>query len=277
MKRWPPATDPGFTLVEVLVSLVGASLLAGALATMVVSQSGFQARHGIEVSARENIRAAVDLMGGELRGASAGDVLVAEPESVVVRFDVTRALVCDTLAGGAALLFVYDSVAAPNVSRGFRGTAVSQPYTVPFRYADGFTPTTTRSARARTTCRANGADAAGQAPPQRFRESSGWGAAFGRTPPPGSLVRTYGALSYALEASRTHAGAVAIWRNQQEFATPFASGARFRYAMSDGTVLDRVSAENTRNIRGITIVATASGAIASDVRRALVYDVPLRN
>ena len=273
----PGAGRRGFTVIEVLVALAGASLLGGAVAGLLTSQTRFHAQNDDAVLAEETVRALFDGMVAELRGVGAGDLLLATPDSVAVRFDVLRAVVCDTLPGGVAYLFVYDSIAAPNVPRGFRGTAYSGPYDAPFVYADGFTPTSTSTGAAEATCRANGADPLRIAPGSSFRRTSGWGAAFGVTPPRGSVARIYGTLTYSLVGSSSRSGALAVRRNGQEFATPLGPVSRFEYEMSDGTTQGRVGTGNLIDVRQVRLVARAIGRSPIGAGRQLVYEATLRN
>ncbi|MFV1988235.1 MAG: PilW family protein [Gemmatimonadota bacterium] len=267
----------GFTLLEVLITIVVSGVLGGALMTLVVGQQRFYSRSDNELLAQQNIRAAVDLMGTELRIAGADDIILATSDSIVARFDILRAVICDTLGGGEANIFVYDSIPAVNLPSSFRGTAFSPPYDSAFVYGDSFTPGSTASATARTNCMANGADPNGTASTAQFRGTTGWAAEYGVTPPRGSLVRWYGALTYGFRASVSDSGFDAIWRNGQELVTPFETGAAFKYVMADGTVVNSVTGANLANIRVIRVVVIATGTGPFNVSRPVTYDIPLRN
>jgi hypothetical protein len=269
--------ETGFTLVEVLVVLAGAGVLGGALMSLLSTQTRFQDANDDSVYVRQNVRVLAELLGGELRGAGAGDLLAAESDSVAVRFDVSRSVVCDTAPGGEVDLFVYDSITGSNVPAGFRGTAVGSPYAAGFRYADGFVPAGGPAAAAATTCRANGADAHGTARASDFRRVSGWSAALGQAPGRGSVVRTYGRSVYRIDASGSAPGALALWRNGQELVSPLRVGSQFEYRLSNGTVLSRVAAGNFPGVVGIRIVATATGRGPAAVGESLVLEIPLRN
>ena len=269
--RGPLAGSRGFTLVEVLITVVVAGILGGALMSLVIGQQRFYARSDNHVLAQQNIRAAVDLMAAELRMASPEDIVIAGSDSVTIRFDVVRGVVCGG-GSGSTHVYAYDSVGNANLPGGIIGTAYSEPYDSAFVYADGFTGTVTGSSSAsETLCQANGAPTT--APSSAFRLVSGWTT----TPPRGSLVRWYGTLTYTFAASATDPGQQAIWRNGQELVTPFEAGAQFWYVMQDGSVQGSVSAGNLADIREIRIGATATGQGPFQARRAVVYDIPLRN
>lgn len=269
----------GFTLVEVLITIVVAGVLGGALLTLVIGQQRFYTTSDNALLAQQNVRAAVDLMAAELRMASPDDIVRAQSDSVVVRFDLLRAVICDTLGAGQADVFVYDTVTNANLTAAFRGTAYSGPYDSAFVYGDAFTPTVVSTGgSAQTTCRANGADPNGTAPSTDFRRTSGWSAEYGVTPQRGSLVRWYSTLTYRFGASTSRSGSDAIWRNGSELVTPFETGAQFRYVMANGSVQNSVNAANLDDIREIRVVVTATGdGAAFNVRRPVVYDIPLRN
>ncbi len=262
----------GFTLVEVLITIVVAGVLGAALMGLVLGQQRFYGHSDDTIIAQQNLRAAMDLMATELRMASPTDVMVARSDSVAVRFDILRGVVCDTSAAQATV-FVYDSVASANLPAGFRGTAYSGAYDSTFVYADGFTPTSSGSGAAKTTCTGNGAPAG--YPNSSYRTASGWP---GVVPARGSLLRWYGALAYSFGPSNSN-NWDALWRNGVELVTPFEVGAVFRYVMANGSVQNNVAGGQLQNIRQIRVMAAATGDGVNrfGVRRPLTYDIPLRN
>lgn len=269
--RGPVTGSRGFTLVEVMITVVVAGVLGGALMSLVHGQQRFYALSDGQTHARQNIRVVVDLMAAELRMASPGDIVLARSDSVTIRFDLVRGVVCGGGAGSTHV-YAYDSVTNANLTGGIVGTAYSEPYDSAFVYADGFAGTIIGSDPAsETLCRTNGAPTT--EPSSAFRLVSGWST----TPPRGSLVRWYGTLTYAFAPSATDAGSLAIWRDGQELVTPFEAGAEFRYVMQDGSVQGSVTAGNLADIREIRVGATATGQGPFRARRAVVYDVPLRN
>lgn len=270
-RRFPVARIRGFTLVEVLITIVVAGVLGGALMSLVVSQHRFYAQSDNLLLAQQNIRASLDLMASELRMASPEDIVTAASDSVTIRFDLVHAVVCAGSAGSTHV-YAYDSVSNANLTSGITGTAYSEAYDSAFVYNDGFTGTITASnPTSETQCKANGAPAS--EPTSAFRLVSGWST----TPPRGSLLRWYGTLSYAFAASVTDPGSFAIWRNNQELVTPFETGAQFSYVMDDGTVQSSVNPASFADIREIRIGVTAIGEGPFQTTRDVVFDIPLRN
>lgn len=262
----------GFTLVELLVAIAVAGMLGASLMALVLGQQKFYGHSDDAILAQQNTRAALDLMGAELRMAGPTDILVADPDSVTVRFDILKGVVCDAPSASQAEVFVYDSVGTANLPSGFRGTGHSGAYDSAWVYRDNWTPTSSVSGSAMTTCQANGAPSS--APSSAFRSTSGWSAA----PDRGSLLRWYGRLTYSFKPSTSTSGE-AIWRNAQELVTPFESGARFRYVMDDGSIRNSVNGAQIPNVRQIRVdmVALGDGSNLHGVRRPITYDIPLRN
>ncbi|MXW56080.1 MAG: hypothetical protein F4Z59_05185, partial [Gemmatimonadales bacterium] len=217
----------GFTLAEMLVALTGAGLLIGLLIGLLGSQSAFHLRNEDTIRASQIARALSDGLGAEIRAAGPADLLLATPDTVSIRVDVLRAVVCGT-GRGSIDLFVYDSIAA-NPQSGWRGTASSGPYSATWVYADGFTPVFGVSAAAEAACRAAGADRANRMPTRWFRRTSGWSGGLAPMPVPGSLARIYGRLTYAIHRSDSEPGTASIRRNGQVFASPLESGSAFEY------------------------------------------------
>lgn len=270
---------PGFTLVETLITITVAGVLAAGILTLVLGQNRFYEHSDDAIYAQQTVRAAMDLMSSELRMVSPGDLTVAEADSVAARFDLLRMVVCDTLgATDHAYLFVYDSVGNANLPAGFRGTAASGPYDSTFTYADNWTGGVT-SSTGKTTCVNNGAPdtTAGHL----YREISGLKSQF-RTATDtlvrGSLVRVYGRLTYRMAPS-SFGGGFAVWRNQQELVSPFEPGAAFSYILRDGTVQSTVTGTFLDSVRTVRIQLTARGEDTNryGVQRPISYDVPLRN
>lgn len=272
-------SQAGFTLVEALVTLVISGLLASAMLSLLLGQSRFYERTDDQIWAEQSNRATFDLVSSELRMASAEDLLAAESDSVAVRFDIMRAIVCDSTAADAAVLMAYDTVAAWGLDGGFIGTAYSDPYDEDFEYADAFMPTTSSTGSGpKATCVANGAPAGN--PDNTYAELTGWAGNFTNgVPDRGSMVRFYSRLSYHFAPSSFFQSRTALWRGTQELVGPFQSGAAFSYVLNNGNVQNSVSASNFDKVVAIRVTATAvgDGANRYDVERDLEFDIPFRN
>ena len=272
-------SQAGFTLVEALVALVISGLLASAVLSLMLGQSRFYEHTDDQIWAEQSNRATFDLVSSELRMSSAEDLLAAESDSVAVRFDIMRAIVCDSTSADAAMLMVYDTVAAWGLDGSFVGTAYSDPYEEDFEYADAFLPSTTSSGSGpKSACVGNGAPSS--SPGNAYAELSGWNGNFtGGVPNRGAMVRFYSRLAYHFAPSTFFESRTALWRGAQELVGPFEDDAAFSYVMDDGSVSNSVSSSNFNEVVAVRVTMTAigDGANRYDVQRDLQFDIPFRN
>lgn len=274
VRRGVPA--PGFTLVEMLVALVVAGVLAGGVMSLLLRQNSFYGQNDDAIYAEQTVRGTAELVASELRMASPSDILYAGSDSIAVRFDAMRAVVCGN-NGSTVYAYAYDIPSGVNLPSG-RGTAFSAPSESGFHYYDfdgTGTPATSTTAAAYTTCVSANDSTAQSADLSRYRSIS-WGA--GTMPADGSVLRVYGTLAYSFGSSSFTSG-TALRRNGQELVAPFASGAAFKYVMQNGSVNNSVSSGSYANVRRIRISASAigSGSNRYDVSRDLSFDIPIRN
>lgn len=252
--------EAGLSLPEMLVALTLAGLVAAAAVGVLRSQQEFYARSSDRVHARQSARAAADLLASELGAAGPADLMAAEPESVSVRRDVLRGVVCGPVdaVGEEVAVYAFDTVTNPNLPAGFRGHSYLDPVGGAGRHVDS-APLVTAPGAGASTCTSRGAPASGE--PWRYRTVGGWLApgSFGAVPPRGAVVTRYGRLTFSLEASPSYPDAAGIRRNSQELVAPFADGARFRYVLDDGSVLPSVPPSDLGRVRAIRLAATALG------------------
>jgi len=264
----------GFSLHELLVAVTVATVIGGALISLIRSQSRYYGRQEDTVVAQQNIRAVYDLMGAEVRSASGADFLVAGPDSFAVRSDVSRAVVCDSTGPDEAVVFVYDSVAAANLPPGFRGVAISPPVDSTWAFADGAALAVLDTGSGpRAICAGAGAPAA--APDNRYRRLAGFGTAFpAGAPPRGTLLRFYGRLTFSFTIGR---GLSSLRRNSQELATPF-GGAAFSYRLSDGSVDSAPATGRLSDVVEVLVSGTTFGtATATPHASSFSHRIKLRN
>jgi len=266
---------PGFTLVEMLIALVVAGILAGGVVSLLMRQNSFYGKNDDTIYAEQTVRGTAELMASELRMAAPEDVEMATPDSVQIRFDVLKAVVCGS-SGSTVYTYVYDEPTAVNLPSG-RGTAVSDPNLASFTYKDDFDGSGSASATALTACTTANGGVVQSADASRFRAID-WSSSGLATPAAGSVLRVYGTLTYSF-ASSSFTGGTALWRNDQELVAPFDTGAAFRYVKADGTVHGTLTGSDLTDIRSIRVSATAvgSGSNRFDVSRDLSFDISLRN
>jgi len=275
VRRLPEGRE-GFTLIEVLVALVMSVLLGGALISLLAGQSLFYAKSDQIISAERNIRVAAELLATEIRMAAPEDLVAATPDSVLIRYDVLRGVVCDSTAPDEVAGFVLDTVGTFGLSTAVEGWAYSEPYDSAFVYADGFAGTVTGTGSVpKTVCTDNGAPST--LPNAYYRTISGWQAGFGDLPDRGSHVRVYRLLTYRFAPSIFASGRT-LWRGSDELVGPFADSASFSYVMADGGVQTTVSGSALDSVRALRISGTTVDEDSRfDVERRFNLDVILRN
>jgi len=271
----------GFTLVEMLIALVVAGVLAGGVMTLLIRQNGFYGQNDDTIYAEQTVRGTAELVASELRMASPSDIRYAGSDSVAVRFDVSRAVVCGDDGSGTVYAYVYDVPSAVNLPGTDRGTAVSGPTQTTFAYDDDFdgsgSVAGSTAAASYTACVTANGGTVQSADLTRYR-SIDWSGTGLAVPAEGSILRVYGTLDYSFGTSSFTNG-TALWRNGQELVAPFDAGAEFQYVMQSGSVNNSVSSGSYQNVRRIRISAAAVGAGSNryDVSRDLSFDIPLRN
>lgn len=264
----------GFSLYELLVAVTIATVIGGALISLIRSQSEYYGRQEDAVEAQQNIRAVYDLMGGEVRSASGADLLLAGPDSFALRSDVSRAVVCDSAGPDEAVVFVYDSVSAANLPATFRGVAISLPVDSTWTYSDGAALTVLATGSGpRAICVSAGAPAT--APDDRYRRLSGFLHAFAAgAPRRGTLLRVYGRLTFSLASGPARSS---LRRNSQELATPFGQ-TTFGYRLSDGSVHSTPTPARLFDVVEVLVSGTTFGtATASPSVRSFSHRLTLRN
>jgi prepilin-type N-terminal cleavage/methylation domain-containing protein len=271
-----PEGREGFTLIEVLVALVMSVLLGGALISLLAGQSLFYAKSDQIISAERNIRAAAELLSAEIRTAAPEDLVAATPDSIALRYDVLRAVVCDSTAPDEVAAFVLDTVSDFGLSGAVTGLAFSEPYDSAFSYADGFSAAVTGTGSGpKTVCTDNGAPST--LPSANYRTVSGWQAQFGDLPDRGSYVRVYRLLTYRFAPSVFASGRT-LWRGSDELVGPFADSASFSYVMADGGVQTTVSGSALDSVQALRVSGTTVDEDSRfDVERSFNFDVVLRN
>lgn len=91
--------ERGFTIIELLVSIViSLMLLAAAYSVLVTQVRSFEVQRGT-MDARETLRGAATLLTSELRHASAsrGDLYAIAPQTITLRSLLGSGVICDTL------------------------------------------------------------------------------------------------------------------------------------------------------------------------------------
>ncbi len=215
----------GFTLIELVVALFLAGIIGLALARLVISQARFVAGQDGALQARSTVRAALNVMTGELRALTAGGLRAATADSVTVRVPYAFGIACQQSGGGTSVsLLPGDSSifnAATASGYAFRDSSGTWQFVEPATVGSG-------------TCAPSG-------PSITTLSATGWPARVVRVAPnalqtrEGEPVYLYQLVRYALAPSTTIPGRKALWRTvlstgaRDELVAPFDTGSTFQF------------------------------------------------
>lgn len=276
-------TSSGFTLVEVLITLVILGIVGAATIGVLLRQNSFYGQNDDVVFANQNVRGAADLVPSELRTISGADVTHSKSDSLQVRYDVWRGVVC-SVNSGTVDYYVFDRDDNTNLPAG-RGTAYRNPFGDSIHvYDDGLDAYNNILAFGfggpRENCETAGAPDDGN--DEQYRRVDWATASSEPVPEQGAYLRGYGFLSYHFKDSSFGDGE-ALWRNSDELIAPFEPGsAEFEYQVCNpgcawySNVSDNSEQRQLSRFR-ILGKAVGEGTNRHDVARDLRLDISLRN
>jgi len=266
----PSSREAGFSLVEMLVSLTVTGFLGVAVVGLLLGQSRFYGGLDDALYADQGARAATGYVAEELRAAAPEDLLAATPESVSIRFDSIRAVVCERPETDEAHVYVYHRVGSPRLAPGTVGTFYRPTHRVDSATIGAPSPEGI-GGPAGTACEDAGAPSGGPADDYLHLSWSGADA-----PPPGAMVRIFGRVTYRFAPSDFTSGR-ALWRNDAELFAPFDEEASFLYRLADGS--ESASPGSLADVQSVVLDATALGEPddRTEIEREIRYEIALRN
>lgn len=264
----PPAGSSGFTLVELLIAMVLAGIVGGAIVQLLLSQNEFYTTIDDRAFTEHSLRASAELLNRELRAVAPEDIVSADAGQLTVYQDSLRAVVCKS--GDPVYAYVYHRVSSPRLESGTIGTYYRNVETGSYEYLPSFKPSV--SGHPVSECENEGAPAGR---PDEYYMSWDWPTSPG-PPPEGAVIRIFGEVTYSIEPSDFGEGH-ALWRNGQELVGPFTSESEFRYRMEDGTVTTNPG--TLADVRSVIVEGRLRESERSrgETRRALNLDITLRN
>lgn len=280
----------GTTLVELLVALVLASLLA--LAALQALRTSLLAAERTERDrqARAVARGGLSLVEHDLAGVTTGTGGAAAVESasataVTIRTPIAMGLLCSS-TGSAAVVSLAPVDSVTYATAIVAGAAYRQPdgqwLALPGATVSGVGSSSACTAANVGVTTLPAGIGATSAPAGRVITLN---AAIPAATPPGTLVQLYRRLTYEFAASTQVAGSRALWRRVlgatgsspvqiQEVAGPFDSTASLRYFTGTNRTADLTVPASLASIRGIELLlpgqSTRTGRTGAPRRTAMV-------
>jgi hypothetical protein len=229
MAREHPGTR-GATLVELLMGMIVASILAGGLLRMVMVDLRFAEDREAWRTARQAARSGLVVLAADLRMIETGGGIEAATsggQDLIVRAPYAFGVLCAT-TGSASVVSLLPADSVMVAQPGHSGFAWRHDGTGAYTYVVGGAI----SAALPASCTSAGITIL---PGSRVVSLAG---AVPPTLPVGSIVFLYRRTRYEVRSSAQMPGQVALWRtlvtagSSEEIAAPFAPGARFRFHTS---------------------------------------------
>lgn len=254
----PLAHRRGFTLIELMVSMVVLAIVAGGLVDLLRSQGRFMDQQEAWRTSRGVARSSLNRLYSDLRNveASAGvEAAAAGGKDITLRVPYAFGVMCSS-TGASSTLSMLPVDSAMFAGPGLSGLAWRDPATGAYHYV---TAGVSLSAGTGANCTGAGVTtlpSINGSPAGTIVNVSG---AIAPVPPIGTVFFLYRRVRYEFKASTVLPGRTGLWRTlvttgaTEELATPFATTARFNfYVVSSSTPQAAVPTLST--IRGLQIL-----------------------
>ena len=243
---------PGFTLPDLLVTLVVMGVIGASLAQVMVVQSQFYSKQEGRSAARAVSRSASNIIMSDLRMIETSNgVVAATPTSLTLRVPYAMGIVCDNSGGGTDVtLPPVDSVILAEA--GFSGYAWRDA-SGNYNYVESGVSLGNGSA---ASCTANGLTAIAGGTMRRLAPPAPMAVV------PGTPVFLYQRVVYSLTTSVSVPGSIGLWRTivdrslAEEIVAPFDSSAVFRFFVDGSPTAQAAVPSPLSDIRGIELQLT---------------------
>lgn len=263
------ARRSGFTLAEVVISLVIAGVIGGAFTKLLMQQNRYFDGETNRRNARSIARSSSNVLIADLRmvqDSGGVDSVASDGKLIRVLVPYRFGLVCGTQGSTTtvSMLPIDSGTIAVSVYRGFAYRDSTKG-----RYTYVWPPSATTSglpnaAGTPATCTGNGAGQA-QIRTVNIKGRDGDILDLPGGGPSGALagqaVFFFQRISYSFRASGIYPGRIALWRDvegglNEELMAPFDTSARFMFYKA-GDDVSRLTPPDVSDIRGIDLVLTA--------------------
>jgi prepilin-type N-terminal cleavage/methylation domain-containing protein len=265
----------GFTLVELLLSLIVTAIVGAALIKMVLGQARFMDQQEAWRGARAVARGGVNRLVSDLRMVEATNGLAAAAaggQDFTVRVPYAFGIICSQPAAGASSVVItmlpVDS--AMFNAPGYSGFAIRGDDGA-YAYYTANAPNTPLAVGAAVTCTAPAAPLAAfpiptglsvNGSPAGLTRQVNATAAFNPVPKMGQIVFLYRRIRYQFKNSTALPGRTGLFRapvdgnvaDEEEIATPFAATARVNFYVLNTAVAQAAVPAPLGNTRGLELV-----------------------
>lgn len=255
----------GFSLVEMVIVLVLAGIVSTAAVTMFSTQNKLNARMTALAESQESARSAVTLAASELRGASVGSIIEAEPDLLTIRLPVVVGIICARTAGNMAHIFFPLNGRTIDMRSDVDGKAVWNEEADDWNFRDTSGGDRFSGAGSRNHCISAGNGLIGSDADYasiRMLHSVGF---------PGDPVLLYREVSFYLAESALGPDQRGFYRAEGgsaiELAHGFSSSTRFEYQLEDGSWDPTPRRSHLRDVQAIRLIAEVVGEGASGAAR----------
>ncbi|MBB4639216.1 PilW family protein [Longimicrobium terrae] len=107
----------GFTLVELIVSLVIGAILVGSVFQFVNGQARMAGLQSAREEVQQNARGALEIVGGDLRGAISSGIVTANQRELEFMLPARWGVLCKTGGGSSTVMFPADGLPAPSAGQ----------------------------------------------------------------------------------------------------------------------------------------------------------------
>jgi prepilin-type N-terminal cleavage/methylation domain-containing protein len=269
----------GFTLVELLLSIILAAVVGAALIRMTLAQARFMDQQEAWRSARGVSRGGVNRLISDLRAVEAQGGLtaaVAGGQDFTVRVPYAFGVICSAaLATATVSLLPVDS--AMYNALGHTGFAVRNATTGSYTYYTSLTPSSVPAAGLATTCTAVVAPDMPIVAPVPSTNGSPVGkvvtlvatANLAGPPPKGSIVFLYRTIRYEFKNSTALPGRTGLFRTrvtggipEEELVTPFDNTARVNFYVLNAATAQAAVPGLLSTVRGLELVLNGQSELA---------------
>ena len=286
--RW--LSRRGFTLVELLLSLIVSSIIGTALVRMVLSQGRFMDQQEAWRQARSVSRSGINRLFSDLRAVENGsstvaanrglEAAVAGGQDFTIRVPFAFGILCGS-AGNVYTISLLPVDANMYAEPGYSGFALRNKAGV-YTYSTSNTLVAGTAALCLTGLydQINTVASINGSPTGTIVNVTRNAGAFALPPDRGSIVFLYRRIRYEFKASVALPGRIGLWRtrldaagpnNTEELAAPFDATARVNFYVNNNAVAQAALPADLSTVRGLELVLNgasdraASGTAAPKV------------